>query len=510
MVKQHTKIMIQQDWKSMSQNNQQLVKLLAEVKNRKTANPLAFYVPNGKQEEFGKLLQFVNVFSTGNGVGKSVAAINIIGNLIYGPQNKWFDMPRYRDFYRPSSGRIVSTIRNIEANIVPLLKEWFPKGTYTATKGGKTFLSKFECNTPGGVCQFDLMTYDTDPEQFAGPTLQWTWFDEPPPMRIFGECVGRLRRGGLIIITMTPLYSGGWIFDRMENPFEEKKEPWSLITAEIEDNCIDHGIRGVLKHKDIERVIAEYPEEEREARISGKPIHLTGRVFPQFEPAVHMIHKVPDGVQLQYYQVCDPHDRKPFAMGWYGVDSTGDIYILDEWPNESYHIMKSCSKTVQDYADIIKGKEKTFGEPYYIIDARYGNRKSVQTGDTIRDEFDEHGIHYSNSYTDDNASITAGHDKVKQLLRYDTKQPISSTNRPKLYVLDTCKNHIYGFLHYTYGNYKDPDKGGLEKVEEKYKDFMDCIRYMVSDNPQYNKEESQGYVPDSWNRENSNLTSYGE
>ena len=171
--------------------------------------------------------------------------------------------------------------------------------------------------------------------------------------------------------------------------------------------------------------------------------------------------------------------------------------------------MKSCSKTVQDYADIIKGKNEIYTDPYYIIDARYGNRKSVQTGDTIRDEFDRYGIHFNNSYTDDNASIVSGHDKVKSYLRYDRKKPIDSVNKPKLYILDSCKNHIYGFLHYTYGDYRNSDKALQEKPEEKYKDFMDCVRYCISDNPFYN-DEVVGEVPSSWSKRATTVTSYGE
>ena len=451
------------------------------------------------------------MFSTGNGVGKTVGAVNIIGNLIYGPQSKWFDTPRYRDFYRPSNGRIVSTIKNLEANIIPCIKEWFPKNSYTASKGGKTFLSKFDFPNGSG---FDIMTYDTEPEQFAGPTLQWTWFDEPPPQRIFSECMGRLRRGGLLIITMTPLYAGGWIFDRINDPFMSKAEPWYLVSAEIEDNCKDHGVRGVLEHKDIERIIAEYPDDEKEARISGKPIHLTGRVYPDFNPDIHIVPNRP--ANLSYYVVCDPHDRKPFAIGWYGIDPTGDIYILDEYPTESYHAIKSSRLIVEDYAKIIKDKNKELGidSAIYIIDARYGNRKSVQTGDTIRDEFDRFGIYFINSYTDDNASVTAGHNKVKEYLSYDHKRPVDNVNKPKMYCLEHCKNHIYGFLHYTYGDYRDPDKGLQEKPEEKYKDFMDCVRYITMDNPFYDdttQEELKGHIPDSWDKQElQNLTSYGE
>jgi len=482
------------------------------LNQRRKANPLAFFIPNGKQEEYLKVPSFINIFSTGNGVGKTVCAVNMIGNLLMGPQNEWFNIPRYDNFPRPNTGRIISTHKNIEANILHAVQEWLPKHTYMARKGGKTFYSKFEFMNGSS---FDLMTYDTDPEQFEGPTLNWIWFDEPPPQRIFSACVSRLRKGGLIIITMTPLYSGGWLFDKINDPFSNAGD-YFLVTAEIEDNCKTHGIRGILNHDDIERIIAEYPPEEKAARISGEPIHLSGRIFSLFDPDVHCV--TPEHLPISdstLYLVCDPHDRKPFALGWYVIDSTGDAYIVDEWPNDPYHSMKSCDLTIKDYVDIINEKEKALGRKseVRIIDARYGNRKSVQTGDTIRDEFDDYGIHFMNSYTDENASILTGHQRIKEMLWYDRDSEISHTNKPKLFCSKKCLNHIYAFLHYAYADNKRMESALKEKPQEKYKDFMDCLRYFVMDNPYVDNQEEvyEPHVPTSWDkyRQGEALTSYG-
>ena len=171
------------------------------------------------------------------------------------------------------------------------------------------------------------------------------------------------------------------------------------------------------------------------------------------------------------------------------IDPTGDVYIIDEWPNVPYHEQKSCEVDIAGYADIIAQKELGIGKfaDERIIDARYGNRKSVQmSGATIRDSFDdiktEHfpeGITYLNSYTDNDASIAAGHQAVKELLKYDKNKPISHTNKPKLFVCSNCKNHIHAFLHYAFEDYRDPDKGIKEKVGYRFKDFMDLVRYGV-------------------------------
>ena len=76
--------------------------------------------------------------------------------------------------------------------------------------------------------------------------------------------------------------------------------------------------------------------------------------------------------------------------------------------------LKTSSLTISDYAQIINEKERSNKAKIRVIDARYGNRRSVQTGDTIRDEFDRYGIHFVNSYGDDHASVVAGHNKVRE------------------------------------------------------------------------------------------------
>ena len=139
----------------------------------------------------------------------------------------------------------------------------------------------------------------------------------------------------------------------------------------------------------------------------------------------------------------------------------------------------------------------------------------MQTGDTIRDQFDDYkseffpnGIIYINSYTDNDGSIAAGHQVVKELLSYDTTRPISHTNKPKLYVSDECANHVYAFLHYAHEDYRDIEKGVKEKVSDKFKDFMDILRYtaveVVGTMPQTEAQkqlvEETKDIPESWQR----------
>jgi hypothetical protein len=178
-----------------------------------------FYEPNGKCEEFirevGNDQRLVTLFSAANGVGKTAASVNIVANIIFGnenKENKWFDYPLYREWPYPKRGRIVSEAANIDKNIIPALQEWLPKGRYEAQKGTKSYLSKW--STDNGW-EFDIMTNDQDPAQFEGPTLGFIWCDEPPTHTIFKACVSRLRSGGVMFISATPLNGSAWMFDEI-------------------------------------------------------------------------------------------------------------------------------------------------------------------------------------------------------------------------------------------------------------------------------------------------------
>lgn len=204
----------------LGENPMEVVRELREEEAYRLAHEkYRFYEPNGKCEEFirevGEDKRLIVLFSAANGVGKTCAAANIIANIMFGGdnlENHWFDYPLYRKWPYPKRGRIISEAANIEKNVIPTLEEWLPLGRYKAQKGTKSYLSKWE--TDNGW-SFDIMTNDQDPAQFEGPTLGFIWCDEPPTLTIFKACVSRLRKGGIMFISATPLNGSSWMYDEI-------------------------------------------------------------------------------------------------------------------------------------------------------------------------------------------------------------------------------------------------------------------------------------------------------
>ena len=184
---------------------------------RRRANPHRFFIPNGKAEQFIKMVGsgdvFISLFSAANGVGKTATTCCMLAHILYGPSgNKFFDYPIYNNFPYPKRGRIVSDPTTISGTIVQELKKWLPEGRYKTNKGGKNFESKWSTDTG---FEFDLMTYDQSVKEFESSTLGFAAFDEPPPFAIFKATVARMRLGGLIWIGATPLTGSAWMYDEI-------------------------------------------------------------------------------------------------------------------------------------------------------------------------------------------------------------------------------------------------------------------------------------------------------
>lgn len=185
--------------------------------------------------------------------------------------------------------------------------------------------------------------------------------------------------------------------------------------------------------------------------------------------------KLPKGL------LCDPHDRRPFALAWFFVNPQHHLVFTNEWPNEPFVRIKTCSKGVKDYVELIRGIEKgdnQLGLPlenvvWRIMDPSFGKTKSAVSGRTLQQDFAMEGMWFD--CTVDN-TIEAGHLAVKERLR----------DPPQLFCTPHCQNIIDAMLHYRHAEFKRQEAFRVnEKPSEDYKDFADLVRYAVMFNPTY-------------------------
>ncbi len=449
-----------------------------------------FYEPNGKCEEYirriGELNKdgrhnFIVLLSAANGVGKTCVSANVIAHILFGneSENPYFNYPIYKKFPFPKRGRIVSDPENLKTNLIPTLKEWLPEGRYTSNKAGKQYDSRWK--TDNGW-EFDVMSYEQDAKEFESATLGWAWFDEPPPEAIFKATVSRMRKGGIIFISETPLYAA-WLYDHIiANPDKDldSKGQRIYIEADVEAACKQHGIRGHLEHEHIERMTAEYSEEEKQARIYGKFQHLVGLRFKTFSRPIHVIKPFQINFKdYSVYEALDPHPRTPDTLNWLAVDRKGRKFIIDE-------LWLKCQGGIEELAQRIKSKAGQYRIERRIIDAsafiedQHTNRSLAGTLSSL-------GLNYIQA----SKMRTMSDRRIEDALAF---QKINMNDKeefikaPELYIFDTCPRTIYEFEHLRWDEWSGKtaeNKDQKEKTVDKDDHTIENIGRLLIQEPQF-------------------------
>lgn len=447
--------------------------------------PIRFFQPHGGQAEFLKLLDYDALFcglGGGNGWGKSEMLAAILTVALWpamAPAS--MRVPMLMDWKYPKQARIYSTPAELAENgsLQTAIARLFPKNRYVAHKGGYSYPSVFVTDTGWTL---DLFSYERPAKEAAGPNIGLQIFNEPPPQDLYTEAVARTRSGGIILFGGTSLDDNPWIVGDVFDKADGKKI--RMRYGNSCENCKEHGVNGNLEHSRIMAILDQIRDPaEREARFSGKPLSLSGRIFRTFDDRVHVIDeiaKVPPGVAV--YQSVDPAGGKPFAVIYAYVDATGSLTIFDEWPNEQFVGMKDPGLDIQGYVDIFRTKEAGFKVQARIMDRRYGNTSHKPGSMTLRQDFAEapHNIDFANSYSvgADKEEVQTGILKVMDYLHYDKTKPIDSVNRPRLFITKNCRNTIESISKWS----RDPKT--LKPKDDHYKDFSDCLRYLTMANPE--------------------------
>ncbi len=430
---------------------------------RKKANPHKYYVPNGALAEFIKMVgdnqTFIVLLSAANGVGKTAGGCATVAHILYGNSgNEYFDYPLFNKFPYPKRGRIISDPTTVSTTLIPELKKWMPAGRYKTEKKGKNFEAFWR--TDSGF-DFDIMSYEQDVKEFESTTLGWAWFDEPPPLSIFKATVARMRRGGIIFITATPLMGSAWMYDHIVNHRGDNDGQRDFIMASIETNCIQHGERGILEHSHIQRIINEYDEEDKQARIHGKFHHLVGMIFKNFNPKIHVIKPFTlNPRNFVTLEALDPHPRNPDAVLWLATDRHGTKFVVDELYMKGK--MRELAYRIQTKSEKFRIIKRICDPSAFVEDQHQDDPEQATFAARLSNEF---GLDYERATKD----RTAANRRIKDALDYEMVGG-EMTIYPELYIFDTCERTIWEIENYQWDDWRGKAaerKNPLEKPMDK-------------------------------------------
>lgn len=449
-----------------------------------------YYEPSGFGEEFlyatGSNDYFINFLSAANGVGKTALMVNVLAHIMFDSENPYFQHGLFKEWPYLKRGRIVTETSLVEKNVIGELKFWFPKGKYKARKGGKHYDSLWTCR---GGWEFDIMTYDQDPDQFEGVTLGWAWFDEPPPDAILKATISRMRRGGIIFISATPISGSAHLYDMFAKGevetqvvLREGEEPVTVIrsinhmTADVESACKVHGVRGHLEHDDIVRMLAEYPPDELQARAYGKFAHLIGLVFKRWNRQVHVIKPfVLNPRDWCVYHALDPHPRNQDAALWVAVNSKGTKVIVDELyvnPEDTGHLATLIHNKNSQYRMI----EPYIADPSAFIEDQHTQR-------SLAAALQDHGL----TYIEASKARAASDKRIESALNYQENNGMM-LKPPELFVFENCNRFIHEVEHYRWSEWRGraaEEHNRKEKPVDKDDHTIECLGRILFQEPPF-------------------------
>ena len=489
---------------TLSEKEQRLLRIKEELEYRKRINPLAFHVLMPMQKRFAECTARFKAIWGGNRSGKTEPVADyVISKNLAKPRQKWWVVGEtYQDSVAIQQAKIWSLVPRLDIKY----------GRYDEING---FTNRKLLFKNGSMITFK--SYDQKREAFQSDDIDGIWNDEEPPVDIYKEQKMRLLdRAGEMIISMTSLkgvteliddlYSEANILEAQHAPLVGEVLPrvaekngmmffflWTTENPHINQDAVANELSLMTK-------------QEKMARGHGIPINLTGKIY-HFNKRIHTISwddlpsHSPDDYCLQ--MVLDPHDRKPWALIWVAIHKTGSCYVVDEYPfGRNFNEILSDDKTYDDYVKVIKDKERYLAEFFgvvhkRILDPNFGNktvqlaeRQGGQAYTTPKKELLKRGL----TFIDGIDALEAGHLKVREILDYRMNDN-EITRQPELRVVDDCVNTITHLSRYSRKDIEaaDGDVKDRVNVNEKYKDFSDCVRYFAMSNPRYFRP--QVFVP---------------
>jgi len=350
--------------------------------------------------------------------------------------------------------------------------------------------------------QFDIITQDQDPKQGESVTLDWAICDEPMSRRHFSALKSRFRFGGIIIFVLTPLEGAAWMQHQLLSPERLGRDVFHIRLGS-EENCRTHGVRGLMDHSALEDMWRDFDEDELEARRDGLPLALSGSIYKTFRMNGHVLDALPPYYQdcwdkklFTLWQTIDPHDRKPWFIGWRACFPNGSSFGVSEWPDDSmrpFHKIKSWAWGWERYAQLTVETEKALGKTAYATtwDPNYGPSATMTVEGVT-----SHAAEFEKAYrklTGKNRkmifpsdAISEGHLRVKQALG-DPARGVT----PNMFWLSHMRNEIFSMTNYGYSENRNEEKGLSELPVLQFKDGADISRYFCAAGCRYVSETEE-------------------
>lgn len=362
---------------------QRQLALLRKKRDLRRKYGLPFYSPYPKQEAFHRAaMHRRRMFRAGNRTGKSTTGVAEDCSFLMGERpfftksdpGRKLGIPAY-----PTKGIVITTdwdkvdeiftgqgVTGKVGKIWTMLPRDFVVKTHRNHSG---VIDRIECAN-GHQATFDTVkSFMSNPMGSESSDYDWGHFDEPLPQTMYKAITrGGMDRGMKMWFTMTPL-SEMWIndmffpdptkqIDYSKNSYFENPERSSwAVQASTWDNPY-------LSSDDVADFENELTEEERQCRIMGYPLALSGLIYKSFSLDEHVYFELTQEMRDEgwhdintpprhytlYYSI-DTHPKTPHAAIFVWVSPEGVSYIADEFfaPYNAAELAEAVKSRFRNY-----------------------------------------------------------------------------------------------------------------------------------------------------------------
>jgi len=388
---------------------------------------------------------------------------------------------------------------------------WVPPDLLLDGDWGKSWSEKHRTLTLANGSALHVMSYEQDAQDFAQGAFHLILEDELGPEHVHRENKMRVvDYGGQVLTTGTPpddrsaAVTAAWFHDGVYLPGLAEASPEVFaVTLWTEQNR-------TLDQADVAWVAQGLTEEQREARLHGRFLHLAGLVLPGFTERrrtwcfrcladvlgagetcptcgsrdLEAYRHVWDEEDLEWpgprewptLFYMDPHQARPTACAWTKVDPHDGWWQVAELdvagPAEEVKRQVEAYERAHDLHPVWrKGDPKIGVQGNQFAELVAGERF------TIKRAFEEVGF----AYEDANTNFTVGRERLLEAFR-----PNPLTRVPKLRIHTACRRTIHQVTHFTWNQGRRTWNADLkEQPSRKESDFPALLRYLAMDDPTF-------------------------
>jgi phage terminase large subunit len=317
-----------------------------------------------------------------------------------------------------------------------------------------------------------------EPDKHRSLNLNAAYIDEASQVseEAFILLQSRIRGKHVRKIFMTTNVAGhDWLhnaFVKQDRWSESAKKLFYLVhTSSMENIHLPDGY--------IEGMKATWSKDKIKREIYAEWDSFAGMVYHEFRRDVHVIQPFQIPKDWTRAVGADHGYRNPSAWVWGAVDYDDNLYIYREFYEKEWLIEEIC-----------KGN-KRLNLPGVLQLSKGEKLDQVRIDPSVRQTRGASGLSdwdvYKENLPDDfplmlaNNDKSVGIDRVKSFLKISPK-----TNKPRLYIFNTCTNLIDELSKYRYKELRHSQTGKVNDKEEPMKvndHLCDSLRYLVMSRP---------------------------